>query len=175
MVQCLGWGMVQFGVRHGPVDKAPDCCKVALGSIPRPSNPKNGVISVDEKPTGGMKSPREKKQWNQPCESLKKNCRLHWCRAGLFENNLDCAWKSRIWTVWTKIVPNLRWRIFRYWAVRATDVWNMGSNPLWGMAQFLYWLWPKNKQASSQLQDTSTTQNSKQNNVGHCTRTYTIV
>ncbi len=24
------------GVRHGPVDKAPGCCKVALGSNPRP-------------------------------------------------------------------------------------------------------------------------------------------
>jgi hypothetical protein len=31
----------------------------------------------------------------------------------------------RIWTVWMIKVPNLRWRIFRYWAFRATDVWDM--------------------------------------------------
>ena len=27
------------------------------------------------------------------------------------------------------IVPNLRWRTFRYWAVRATDVWGIGLSP----------------------------------------------
>jgi hypothetical protein len=27
------------------------------------------------------------------------------------------------------IVPNLRWRTFRYWATRATDVKGMGSSP----------------------------------------------
>jgi hypothetical protein len=41
------------GVRHGPVDKAPGCCKVALGSNPRPSTPKMGSSKVDEQPTGG--------------------------------------------------------------------------------------------------------------------------
>jgi hypothetical protein len=41
------------GVRHGPVDKAPGCCKVALGSIPRLSTPKMGSSEVDEQPTGG--------------------------------------------------------------------------------------------------------------------------
>jgi hypothetical protein len=41
------------GVGHGPVDKAPGCCKVALGSNPRPSTPKMGSSKVDEQPTGG--------------------------------------------------------------------------------------------------------------------------
>jgi hypothetical protein len=43
--------MVQLGVGHGPVrggdgpvDKAPGCCKVALGSNPRPSTPKMGSL-----------------------------------------------------------------------------------------------------------------------------------
>ncbi len=39
------------GVRHGPVDKAPGCCKVALGSNLRPSTPKMGSSKVDEEPT----------------------------------------------------------------------------------------------------------------------------
>ncbi len=39
---------------------------------------------------------------------------------------LSCC---RIWTVWMIIVPNLRWRIFRYWAVRASDVRDIGSSP----------------------------------------------
>jgi hypothetical protein len=39
-------------VGHGPVDKAPGCCKVALGSNPRPSTPKMGSSKVDEQPTG---------------------------------------------------------------------------------------------------------------------------
>jgi hypothetical protein len=37
-------------VRHGPVDKAPGCCKVALGSIPRLSTPEMGSSKVDEQP-----------------------------------------------------------------------------------------------------------------------------
>ncbi len=40
-------------VGHGPVDKAPGCCKVALGSNPQPSTPKMGSSKVDEQPTGG--------------------------------------------------------------------------------------------------------------------------
>ena len=32
--------MVQWGVGHGQVDKAPGCCKVALASNPWPSTPK---------------------------------------------------------------------------------------------------------------------------------------
>ncbi len=40
-------------VGHGPVDKAPGCCKVALSSNPRPSTPKMGSSKVDEQPTGG--------------------------------------------------------------------------------------------------------------------------
>ncbi len=56
-----GWGMVQWrggawssgGVGHGPVDKAPGCCKVALGSNPRPSTPKMVSSKVDEQLTGG--------------------------------------------------------------------------------------------------------------------------
>ncbi len=39
---------------------------------------------------------------------------------------LSCC---RIWTVWMIIVPNLRWRTFRYWAVRAADVRDIGSSP----------------------------------------------
>jgi hypothetical protein len=36
---------------EGLVEKAPGCCTVALGSIPRPSNTKMGVM--DEQPTVG--------------------------------------------------------------------------------------------------------------------------
>ncbi len=35
----------------------------------------------------------------------------------------------RMWTVWMIIVPNLRWRTFRDWTIRATDVQRMGSSP----------------------------------------------
>ena len=47
-----------------------------------------------------------------------------------------------IWTVWMIIVPNLRWRTFRYWAVRASDVQGIGSILIGDTGQFLYWLWP---------------------------------
>ncbi len=40
------------------------------------------------------------------------------------------------------IVPHLRWRTFRYWAVRASDVQGIGSSPIGDTGQFLYWLWP---------------------------------
>ncbi len=43
----------KIGVGRGPVDKAPGCCKVALGSNPQPSTPKMGSSKVDEQPTGG--------------------------------------------------------------------------------------------------------------------------
>jgi hypothetical protein len=36
------------------------------------------------------------------------------------------------------IVPNLRWRTFRYWAVRASDVQGIGSSPIGDAGQFLY-------------------------------------
>ncbi len=87
----MGWGMVQrggawstgvghgpVGVGHGPVDKAPGCCKVALGSNPRPSTPKMGSSKVDEQPTGGptkicgLKAPRKSSR-NSPAKPSKKN------------------------------------------------------------------------------------------------------
>ncbi len=46
---------------------------------------------------------------------------LHWKWA--------CVRIIRIWTVWMIIVPNLRWRTFRYWAIRVTGMWDMGSSP----------------------------------------------
>ncbi len=38
----VGVGHGPGGVGHGPVDKAPGCCKVALGSNPSPAPPKWG-------------------------------------------------------------------------------------------------------------------------------------
>jgi hypothetical protein len=35
----------------------------------------------------------------------------------------------RIWTVWMIIVPNLRWRTFRYWALRATNLHGIVMSP----------------------------------------------
>ncbi len=96
--------------------------------------------------------------------------------------SLSCC---RTWTVWLIIVSNLRWRTFRYWTVRATDVRDMDSSPIGGLAQFLYWLLPKtitttqllSKQASStcNLQDTSATQPQAIIIYVLCNRTYTNV
>jgi hypothetical protein len=44
-------GPSPVGVGHGPVDKAPGCCKVALGLNPQPSTPKMGSSKLDEQPT----------------------------------------------------------------------------------------------------------------------------
>jgi hypothetical protein len=54
------------GVGHGPVDKAPGCCKVALGSNPRPSSPKMGSSKVDEQPIG---EPHQNSWMNSPTEN----------------------------------------------------------------------------------------------------------
>ncbi len=51
------------------------------------------------------------------------------------------------------LVPNLRWRTFRYWAVRATVAGGTGWSPAacWGkIGQFLYWLWPYRSKSKSQ-------------------------
>jgi hypothetical protein len=76
-------------------------------------------------------------------------------------SNLDCARKSppwavslcphccRIWTVGMIIVPNLRWRTFRFWAVRATDVRDMGSSP------FGRWTFPPLTLTTKQAQQLS--------------------
>ncbi len=59
--------MVQSGAGHGPVDKAPGCCKVALGSNPQPSTPKMGSSKVDEQPTGG---PTKIRGWIAPRKAV---------------------------------------------------------------------------------------------------------
>ncbi len=60
----------------------------------------------------------------------------YFCQARFIGSTLGCPCKNsplgsepvtalsscRIWTVWMIIVPHLRWRTFRYWAIRASDV-----------------------------------------------------
>jgi hypothetical protein len=72
----------------------------------------------------------------------------------------------RIWTVWMIIVPHLRWRTFRYWAIRATDVrhgfeshWGHGTIPLLTLTlKTITTTLLLSKQAFSHLEDTSTMQ-----------------
>ncbi len=82
----LGWVL-----GHGPVDKAPGRCKVALGSNPRPITPKMGSFKVDQRPTGGPTKIRgwiapRKSSWTSPAKTLKKRV-----RRGLVDSALDCC------------------------------------------------------------------------------------
>jgi hypothetical protein len=55
LAHCYSVHNSKIGVGHGPVDIAPGCCKVALGSNPQPSTPKLGSSKVDEQPTAPPK------------------------------------------------------------------------------------------------------------------------
>ncbi len=84
-----GWGITGHGpVGVGPVDKAPGCCKVALGSNPRPSTSKIGSSKVDEQPTGG---PTKIRGWIAPRKnSLSLSQKKKLMRSTLVVRASDC-------------------------------------------------------------------------------------
>jgi hypothetical protein len=86
---------IKLGVGHGPVDKAPGCCKVALGSNPQPSTPKRviqGGWTAHRRPhqNSWMNSPTEnavelalRKPWKKKKEKRKKKKK---------KKNHSCGW-----------------------------------------------------------------------------------
>ncbi len=57
-----------LGVGHGPVDKAPGCCKVALGSYPPAQHPQNGVIQGGWTHWTAHRVPHQNSWMNSPTE-----------------------------------------------------------------------------------------------------------